>query len=603
MNNLNYGVIGNCRSGALVSEKGSIEWSCLPDFNSSSVFAGILDVDKGGSFSIIPEDGTEISQKYIPKTNILRTRFSKGENVFDLLDFMPRYINGKGLHINPPDIIRYFQHVSGTPKFRVKYDPRLEYGLHPTINVVKNYAIHSSTEKGVYDSVYLYTDFDKQKVLDGSELELSEDAYFLLSYNQKLLEQNIERTKLKFERTKVYWLNWSENTRKFAEYNDEITRSALVLKLLSFDKTGAVLAALTTSIPESIGEVRNWDYRFCWIRDASMMIKTMVNIGHMSVTFRYLNFVMKIIPDKSEKIQIMYGINGEKKLTEFILDHFEGYEKSAPVRVGNAAYKQTQNDIYGILMDVIYQYFKIYKVSLSISEELWTIVRSIVKIVEKNWKKPDRGIWELRTEQKHFTFSKVLCWVAIDRAVKIAKLVNMDSKVVKWEKLRDEIKTDIITKGWNEKMQSFTQHYGSTELDASNLLIESYGLLPASDERYIKTVRATKKHLMYNGLMYRYKNKDDFGLPTSSFTICTFWMINSLFKIGEKDEARELFSKTLSYSNHLGLFSEDIDFESKRLLGNFPQAYSHLALIETAMNLSESEISNDQELLDRIQFI
>ncbi|MFA5329486.1 MAG: glycoside hydrolase family 15 protein [Prolixibacteraceae bacterium] len=600
MNNLNYGVIGNCKSGALVSAEGEIEWCCLPEFNSSSVFASILDKKKGGSFSIIPEEGTAVTQKYVNRTNILRTRFRKGENIFDVFDFMPRYMNGNRQHYSPPDIIRFFQLVSGKPRFRVIYNPKLEYGVTATDNVIEKDYIKSLTRVGSYDSLYLYTDFDKQKVLSGEELELKDDGYFLMSYNQKLLQQDIERTKLKFERTKVYWLNWSEATRKYARYNDEIIRSALVLKLLSFDKSGAVLAAMTTSLPESIGEVRNWDYRFCWVRDASMVIKVMTQLGHLNVASRYLRFIIDLIPDKDEKIQIMYGINGEKKLTEYILDHLDGYENSAPVRIGNAAYKQKQNDIYGILMDVIYLHFDIYNVSLAQSEELWTIVRSVVKTVEKNWKKTDRGIWELRTEQKHFTFSKVLCWVAIDRAVKIAQLVKMESYVKGWEMLRDEIKADIMKNAWNEKLQSFTQFYGSSELDATGLLIESYGLLPATDERYVKTVKATKEHLMFNGLMYRYKNRDDFGRPTSSFTICTFWMINSLYKIGEKREARRMFDKLLSYSNHVGLFSEDIDFESKRLLGNFPQAYSHLALIETATLLSDAEISSDQEILDEI---
>lgn len=326
----------------------------------------------------------------------------------------------------------------------------------------------------------------------------------------------------------------------------------------------------------------------------------MTGLGHLNVTFRYLKFINQILSDKDEKIQIMYGINGEKKLTERVLDHLEGYMKSAPVRIGNEAYKQKQNDIYGILMDVIYQHFQIYNVSLAMSEELWTIVRSIVKIVSQNWRKPDRGIWELRNEQKHFTFSKLLCWAAIDRAIKIAELVNMEDYSKRWHGLRDEIKADIMKNAWNEKMQSFTQSYGGEELDASNLLIESYGLLPANDERYIKTVQASQKHLLHDGLMYRYINKDDFGTPSSSFTICTFWMINALFRIGEKEEARKMFDKLLSYSNHVGLFSEDIDFKSKRLLGNFPQAYSHLALIETAIILSDAEISADQQLLDQI---
>lgn len=600
MNNLNYGIIGNCKSGALVSQTGNIEWCCLPEFNSSSVFASILDKNKGGCFDIIPEEGTEITQKYVNRTNVLRTRFRKGEHIFDVFDFMPRYVIENKDHYAPPDIIRFIQLVSGKPKFRVKYDPRLEYGVHETSNELEENYIKSWTKSGIYDSLYLYTDFDRDKVLNGEVLELKDDAYFLLSYNQKLFTQSIERARLKFERTKVYWLDWSEKTRRFTMYNEEINRSALILKLLSYDKTGAVLAALTTSLPESIGEVRNWDYRFCWIRDASMMIKVMTGLGHLNVASRYLKFIIRILPDKDEKIQIMYGINGEKKLTERILDHFEGYEKSAPVRIGNAAYKQKQNDIYGILMDVIYQHFNLYNVTLSFSEDLWTIVRSVVKIVEANWTKPDRGIWELRNDQQHFTFSKVLCWTAIDRAVKIANLLKMDHYADEWKMLRTKIKNDIIKKAWNEELQSFTQYYGGTELDASVLLIESYGFLPASDERYKKTVYATKKELMHNGLMYRYKNKDDFGLPSSSFTICTFWMINSLIQIGERAEAKKMFDQLLTYSNHVGIFSEDIDFETKRLLGNLPQAYSHLALIETAINISNAELSPDQKLLDDI---
>jgi len=246
MDNLNYGVIGNCKSGALVSQEGNIEWCCLPEFNSSSVFASILDKNIGGCFDIIPEEGTEITQKYVNRTNILRTRFRKGENIFDVFDFMPRYINGNHQHYTPPDIIRFFQLVSGKPKFRVKYDPRLEYACSKTVNTIEEKLIKSCTSSGIYDSLYLYTGFDQQKVMNGEELELNDDGFFLLSYNQKLLKQTIDRIKLKFERTKVYWLNWSEKNRRFSKYNDEITRSALVLKLLSFDKSGAVLAALTT---------------------------------------------------------------------------------------------------------------------------------------------------------------------------------------------------------------------------------------------------------------------------------------------------------------------------------------------------------------------
>jgi alpha,alpha-trehalase len=356
---------------------------------------------------------------------------------------------------------------------------------------------------------------------------------------------------------------------------------------LSYDKTGAVLAAVTTSLPETIGEIRNWDYRFCWLRDASMVIKMMTQIGHWKSAERFMNFIIDVVSDKDEKIQIMYGINRGKNLRERILTHLSGYEDSVPVRIGNAAYRQKQHDIYGILMDVIYQQFKLFEVSLQNSEELWTITRSIVRIVRKNWRKPDRGIWEIRHDQHHFVFSKVLCWVAVDRAIKVAELIKRKEYVKKWGRLRVNIEADILDKGWNEELQSFTQAYGSEDLDATALLMESYGFIDATDPRFMSTVKAVQRELSRNGLMYRYKNPDDFGMPSSSFTICSFWLIHALFKIGEETEARRLFDQLLSYSNHVGIFSEDIDFETKQLLGNFPQAYSHLALIETAMLFSK----------------
>jgi alpha,alpha-trehalase len=602
INNLNYGIIGNCRSAALISEKGSIDWCCLPAFDSSSVFASILDKGKGGSFEFLMDEDYEILQAYIRDTNILVTKFKKGNDCFEVIDFMPRYYNdSKRGPYSPPDIIRYIKHKSGTPSFRVKYDPRLEYAEYPTYTLVHNKYIKSYTKKGTYDSIYLYTSLNKHSVVKGEEIILTDDAFFLISYNQKILRQDVEHSYLKLQRTKVYWLNWSERTYMFAQYNQEIRRSALALKLLSYDKSGAVLAAVTTSLPEAIGEIRNWDYRYCWLRDASMVIKVMTRLGHSNVARKYMDFLIDIIPDKDEKIQIMYGINGERKLTEKILDHLDGYEGSKPVRIGNDAYRQKQNDIYGILMDVIYQQFQVFDITLDNSEALWTIIRSIVKIVEKNWKKPDRGIWELRTDQKHFTFSKVLSWVAVDRAVRIARFINNDNEYASlWSKISDAIKKDILKNAWNDKIGAFTQSYGSDDLDAANLLMEPFGFIEAQDPKYISTVYATQKYLSQDGLMFRYRNKDDFGTPSSSFTICTFWLIEALFKIGEQKDAKQLFDQVLGYSNHLGLFSEDIDFKTKRLLGNFPQAYSHLALIETAIILSGGEFTREQRILQLI---
>ncbi|MGB7784974.1 MAG: glycoside hydrolase family 15 protein [Salinimicrobium sp.] len=605
MDNLDYGIIGNCKSAALVSRDGSMDWCCLPNFNSASVFAKLIDDEKGGSFSFIVDESYTTSQKYLWKTNILCTTFLSDRDAFQIIDFMPRYREENGSFYTPPDVVRFVYILKGQPKIRVKYDPKLDYAREKTYTENHRFYLKSFTKEGKYDSLYLYTNLGLDDVLKGEEMTLTGNAYFLMGYHEKLREQSLERAYLKFQRTKTYWMNWSEESTKFPVYDAEINRSALVLKALTFEKSGAVLAAATTSLPETIGEVRNWDYRFCWIRDASMVIKIMAGLGHRESAHRFLQFIIDIIPDKDEKLQIMYSIDGKKELTEHILDHLDGYEGSKPVRIGNAAYIQKQNDIYGILMEVIYQQFLQFETTLENSEELWTIVRGIVRIVEEHWKQPDKGIWEFRTEERHFTFSKLLCWVAVDRAVKIGEILRNGVKSEHWKTLRQEIYDDIYEKGWNEEMQAYTQSYGSKDLDASTLLMENYGFIKAKDPRYVSTVKATEKELCHNGLLFRYKNKDDFGTPSSSFTICSFWFINSLYKIGEKDKAIKMFDELLSYSNHLGLFSEDLDFESKRLLGNFPQAYSHLALIETAMNFSQGFATEERlkALLEEDDFL
>ncbi len=599
MDNLDYGIIGNCRSAALISKTGSIDWCCLPEFDSSSVFAKILDDKIGGSFSVLVEDSYYIKQQYEPKTAILVTTYTSGEHCFELHDFMPRYYKNVDDYHAPPEIIRYIKYISGTPKFRVAYDPKLEYAQGKTTSYIKPDFIASLTHEVKFDTIFLYTSFDKEKVLNGEEITLSENGYFLLGYNEKIFLPTTEKIHLELERTKLYWLNWVERTATYKRFNEQIIRSAITLKLLSYNKTGAVLAAATTSLPETIGEVRNWDYRFCWIRDASMVIKVVSELGHKNVAKRYLQFIIDLIPDKDEKLQIMYGINKEKKLTEETLEHLSGYKGSKPVRIGNAAYKQKQNDIYGILMDVIYEQLMKFSNDIDNGEELWTITKGIVWIVEKHWKEADKGIWEFRTEDRHFTFSKVLCWVAIDRAIKVAEILGKKHKIDKWKPIEEEIRKDIHDNAWNDEKQAFTQSYDSPYLDASVLLMESYGFIDAKDPKFVGTVKAIEKELSNDGLLYRYKNEDDFGLPSSSFTICTFWFINSLFKIGEEEKAIQHFEQLLTYSNHLGLFSEDIDFKTKRLLGNFPQAYSHLALIECAINFSNK--ANDEAILESMR--
>tara|TARA_A100001015_G_scaffold190929_1_gene212737 strand:+ start:2744 stop:4543 length:1800 start_codon:yes stop_codon:yes gene_type:complete len=583
--NLNYGIVGNCRSAALINYDASIDWCCLPNFDSPSVFANILDDEIGGHFKIFCDKNYNITQKYSENTCILITTFSNNHDEFEIIDFMPRYQKESGVFYSPPEIIRIFKLLKGEPRFKIVYDPRLEYSNGITNNYIKERFIVSVIDHENHDTLYLYTSFNKKNFLNGTELILNKDHFVNISYHEKIKSFDIDDALFEFDKTKVYWRNWCSKTPTFKLYNDEIIRSAITLKLLTYEKTGAVLAAATTSIPETIGEVRNWDYRFCWIRDSSMVIKVVAKLGHKKIVKDYIKYILNLIPEKNEKLQIMYGINGEKNLTEKTLDYLKGYMGSKPVRIGNAAYIQKQNDMYGILMDAIH--FQIIKFNNDDKhQELWSIVKSIVWVVANNWKLPDKGIWEYRNEDRHFTFSKVLCWVAIDRAIKVSELIQNGISAQKWKPLRKEIFEDIMKNAWNEKKEAFTQSYDSEHLDASVLLMEPYGFVDKQNQKYIKTVKAIEKDLLKDGLMYRYKNIDDFGLPSSSFTVCSFWLIDSLFKIGEEKKAIKLFDNLLKFSNHLNLFSEDIDFKSKRMLGNFPQAYSHLALIDTALNFN-----------------
>lgn len=582
MDNYNYGVIGNSRSAALISDKGSIEWLCLPDIDSSSEFAKLLDEEKGGEFGILVGDDYSISQSYHPYTNILKTRFENGNDKFEFIDFMPIYTQGNGKVYNPPDLIRYVHLISGKPRFGIRYQPKVNYAIGETKSVIDDEYIKSYNLSGQYESIYLYSTFSYKSIIAEDEIELTKDGFFYLSYNEKLSIPTQDFVNLHLQRTEVYWLDWVEKGLGFGNWREEIVRSALVLRLMTYEKTGAIIAAVTTSLPETIGEVRNWDYRFSWIRDSGMIVRVLRYLGYEKEALDFLNFIINTVPKKGDKMQIMYGIRGERDLTEHILEHLSGYKGSKPVRIGNAAYFQRQHDIVGVLMDIIYQDFEHYSISTDRSEELWTIVRAVMHAIEQHWHEADKGIWEIRGEEQHFVFSKVLVWAGADKGVKIAKILKKEKYIAPWEKLRGKLKDDIMTNGWNEEVQAFTQSYGSTNMDAANLLIESYGFIDAKDPKYINTVLKTKEELLNDGLMYRYKNEDDFGLPSSSFTICTFWMIQSLYKIGHKEEAKDLFKTLLSYSNHLGLFSEDIDFKTKRLLGNFPQGYSHLALIETA---------------------
>jgi GH15 family glucan-1,4-alpha-glucosidase len=589
MNNLNYGVIGNCRSAALISDKGSIDWCCLPDFDSPSIFAKILDNEKGGYFSIAADEKYVITQKYLLSTNVLCTEYRSDEGIFEVIDFMPRYKLFDDDYFAAPEIYRYIKYISGNPAFRVEYHPAFNYAREEVSNVTEDNYIRTYSMVNPTECIFLYSSLSFDDILNSREIVITQHQFILLSYNQKLIDIDITRVYLEFQRTKVYWLNWSNRSKKYEKYNTEITRSLLVLKIMSFQPTGAILAALTTSIPEAIGEVRNWDYRFCWLRDASMSLETLLRMGHDYSARRFLEYLKGILKSKSDSFQIMYGIRGERELTETTLPHLAGYENSRPVRIGNAAHMQMQNDVFGYLLNVIYQYYEFFPGTLDEIEEMWEIVRNISRTVSTHWEKADKGIWEFRFEEKHYVFSKVMSWVAMDRAAKIANALHRYHYYESWQGIANDIKEDVLKNGWKEELQTFTQTYSNSELDASLLLMAEYGFIEANDPKYIKTVVAIRNSLFKDGLVYRYISPDDFGKPSSSFTICSFWLVQALHRIGRKEEAREIFEDLLSYGNHLGLFSEDIDFKTKRLLGNFPQAYSHLALINTATLFSRQK--------------
>lgn len=589
MNNLDYGVIGNCRTAALVSKTGSINWLCFPDFDSPAIFAKLLEDKIGGNFAIQVPDGYSVTQEYLPNTNILVTRFASPEGAFNVVDYMPRYKTMEHKHYLPSEVHRYIRLLHGKPKLRILYNPRMNYAKNEVKHSKFTDYIKTESVANDEDKIYLYTSIDFDTVLNSSEFTLHNDEFLMLSYNQKVIKVDIKRIHLDYERTKVYWLDWSNRSRNFKDYNQMITRSMLILKLMSYHESGAMLAALTTSLPETIGEVRNWDYRFCWVRDASMTIDTLLFMGHKDAAQRFIGFLKKILKSRGDTYQIMYGIRGEKELTEEILPHLSGYENSVPVRVGNAAYKQIQNDSLGYLMDVIFQYYRYFPGTLDEVEDIWEMVRNIVREVMKSWQTPDQSIWEFRTRELHFVFSKVMSWVAMDRAASIAEMLNKTQYAHHWRHEAERIRHEVFDRGWSEATQCFRQAYENEDYDSSLLLMQTYGFIDAHDTRFIKTVKALKENLLHNGLMYRYKSNDDFGVPSSAFTICTFWLIEALHAIGEHDEALQLFQEISSYANHLGLFSEDLDFETKRQLGNFPQAYSHLAFINTASLFSEEE--------------
>ncbi|MBP9865505.1 MAG: glycoside hydrolase family 15 protein, partial [Candidatus Omnitrophica bacterium] len=478
MNKYPYGLIGNCVSAALVSKDASVDWMCMPYFDSPSAFAKILDPKKGGSFKIEGVGTTGITQEYLRHTPILKTRVETKDGVFDIYDYMPRFLNDTGDYYCPAEIQRSVRVVSGKPKIKVKIEIRPNYGATGCCFESRGDHIKFLSDEGDYHSYYFYTDAGFSNILEAGEFALAESAYFVLSYHEKVRPFNAERVYTEFERTKSYWLGWVDKTDVLAEHREMIVRSMITLKLLMYQRTGAVIAAPTTSLPEIVGKERNWDYRYCWIRDASMITELFGRLGHIESSSKYMSFILDRMLLKNDGISVMYGVHGEKVLTEKILEHLEGYKGSRPVRVGNDAYLQSQNDLYGELLDAIYTHFEFHeKTGFNFDQELWTAVRSLVGWSKNSWEKPDNGIWEYRGGVQHHVFSKLMNWVAMDRAGRIARIIGKKEYADDCLEMARKIREDIYQRGWNEEVGAFTMYYGSRQADAAVLLMLHYGFL------------------------------------------------------------------------------------------------------------------------------
>jgi GH15 family glucan-1,4-alpha-glucosidase len=600
----NYGLIGNLRTAALVGMDGSIDWLCLPHFDSSSVFAAILDDQKGGRFRIAPPgEGFRRQRHYWPNTNILVTRFLHDGGIGEVVDYMP--VDGAG---GPPadQLVRRVRVVSGSLPFRMECRPAFDYARarHDTSVAAKNARFDGpGLSLELAASVPLQRDSDG--VLADFTLGEGQTATFVLRRLDATNDANhcpgSDEAEERFRETVTYWQRWLSHCTYHGRWREMVQRSALALKLLTFEPTGALVAAATTSLPEHVGGVRNWDYRYTWLRDASFTLYALMRIGFTEEAARFMDWLAaRSHEDKSHcegPLQLMYGIDGRAKLTEEELPHLEGYRGSRPVRIGNAAHGQLQLDIYGELMDSAYLF---NKYGSPIGYDTWKDLRRLVDWVCDNWAREDEGLWEVRGGRRHFVFSRLMCWVALDRGLRLAEKRSFPADRARWLGVRDEIYEEVMSTGWNTERRSFVQAYGSPALDASNLLMPLVFFTAPNDPRMLATIDAIRKPLSQGGLaagglVYRYDpHQAPDGLPGTegTFNMCSFWLVEALTRAGRTDrrrldQARLLFEEMLGYANHLGLYAEQTGPRGEAL-GNFPQAFTHLGLISAAFNLDRT---------------
>ncbi len=591
-----YAIIGDLHTVALVGKNGSIDWCCIPRFDSPSVFGALLDANKGGSFRIAPTapDGVNTKQMYFPDTNVLITRFLSMDGVGELTDFMS--IKGDDTAEKEHYIVRSVKSVRGTLSFTLVCKPAFNYARDPhEVRLSGDGAVFASEtlSLGLCSSIPL-SDDGTGGVHATFTLNEGQTVNFLLqsASHDELTPHHVsdEHFQEAFSATVHYWRTWLAQCTYRGRWREMVNRSALALKLLTYAPTGAIIAAATTSLPETMGGSRNWDYRFTWLRDSAFTLYSLLSLGFTMEARAFMDWLdercHELGPDGT--LQPMYSINGDHELTEMTLDHLEGYRGSGPVRIGNSAYKQLQLDIYGELMDAIY----IYNRYDAISYDLWQHIDSLLGWLSDNWQLPDEGIWEVRGGKRQFLHSRLTSWVAFDRGLRVARQRGLPAPIQEWTETSAQIYKQIMEKGWNEEKQSFVQYYGSDTVDASALLMVINKFASSTDPHMLATLERIKRELTRDSLVYRYntQNAADDGLGGSeegTFTACSFWMAEALARAGQLDEARLMLEKTLSYSNHVGLFSEEIG-STGEALGNFPQAFTHLALITACYNVDEA---------------
>jgi GH15 family glucan-1,4-alpha-glucosidase len=589
-----YGLIGNSYTAALVSNDGSIDWCCLPRFDSPSTFAAILDDEKGGKFHIKPRTSFESQQSYLPDTNILQTTFRTDTGTVTVIDFMPCYRTSRRKLTKFDEIHRLVDCTVGQVPLEVVFEPRLDYARDNAQIEIYKYGV---TARGRSDRLALSstTPFtsDGGKAIGSFTLKKGESAQFILRYDtDQPKSPGIYGSRRKLERTTAYWKEKAEGCVFSGPLREMMVRSYLTLHLMVYAPTGAIIAAPTTSLPEEIGGERNWDYRYAWLRDASLTLNALFYLGHIEEALGFFNWLVTLCAKCGAKTQTLYDIDYEHPIHEQILDHLKGYRNSPPVRIGNAAYDQLQLDVFGEVLEAAYNYLDM---GGYISRRTWESLESFVDAACESWQLPDNGIWEIRGGPYHFTHSKLMCWVAVDRGIKIAEELGFGENIKRWQDVAKDIRADILARGWNPEKRAFTQHYDTTALDASNLLMPLYGFLPVTDERISSTIERTIEELGHNGLLRRYRtDKTDDGLSGSEgeFLWCSFWLVRNLLRMGKLEDATALYQRLLGYSNHLGLFPEMVDSVSGEARGNFPQALTHLAVITTGIELvHESEAS------------